>query len=148
VLRAVDMNSGAIAAELKTILEGLTGMGTVAVGAPEAIGTRTGAYVTLGSQTTVREATSVFRRTSRFFILFAYRVDGAEATAEAGLMALVDGFVTAIYSDLTLNGTALTAAVDSSAADAPDYQMRAGKEFREYPVIVSADERGAFDPNP
>jgi hypothetical protein len=142
------MDSGAIAAEIKTILEGLTGMGTVTVGAPEAIPTTVGAYVTMGSQTTEREAAGVFRRSTRFFVLFAYRVDGAEATAETTMMGLVDAFVGAIYADLTLGGTALAAAVDSMAADAPDYQMRAGKEFREYPVIVTADERGSYAVNP
>jgi len=142
------MDANAIAVRLKTILEGLTGMGTVTIGAPESIATTVGAYVTLGSQTSTREATAVYRRTTRFFVLFAYRVDGAEATAEAALMGIVDEFVEAIFADLTLGGTALVATVDSNAADTPDYQMRAGKEFREYPVIVSADERGSYAVNP
>lgn len=142
------IDNAAVAAQLETILSGLAGMGTVNIGAPEAVGMQVSAYVTMGSQTTQRSAQGVFDRTTRFWVMFLYRVDGNESAAENTLMALVDGFTNAIMTDLSLSGTVDSCTVDSSAADAPEYQLRAGKEYREYPVVVTISQRGAFAPNP
>lgn len=141
-------NSGAAAAELVTLLQALSGMGNVQIGAPESIGTRVGAYVTLGSQQDGRKTTGTTQRETRFFVMLAYRVDGAEATAETTLMGLADGFMAAINADKTLNGTVVDAVANSQAADEPEYQLRAGKEYREYPIIVTVTQRDTYAVNP
>lgn len=141
-------NSVAVANELVTVLQGLDGMGAVQIGAPESVGPRVSAYVTLGSQTIGRKVTGIVQRESRFFCMLAYRVDGAEAMAETTLMSLVDAFLNALYADLTLGGTVASLEANSQAADEPDYQLRAGKEYREYPVVVEVTQRDGYNVNP
>lgn len=141
-------NTTAVANQLVTVLGGLNGMGAAQVGAPESIGPRVTGYVTMGGQRKVRKATGVTQRESRFFCMFAYRVDGAETTAETTLMAVVDAFLVALDADLTLNGTVKSLDADSQAADEPDYQLRAGKEYREYPVVVTVTQRDSYAVNP
>jgi len=147
------LNSVAILEQLKTTLQAVItaeqGIAdAVTIGVPETPPAKLFGYVTLGSQSTERAATALFERTTRIMVMLGYRVNGAEATAERDLAELVDAFVAAIYTDLSLGGAVLSATVDSSAADDPDYQLRVGQEYREYPMIVSVLERGAFDPTP
>lgn len=141
-------NSAAVAAQLKTVLEGLSGMGAVQIGAPESVGPRVSAYVTLGGQANERKATGIMQRETRFYCMLAYRVDGAETTAETTLMDLADAFLNALHADLTLAGTVEALSADSVAADEPDYQLRAGKEYREYPIIVTVIQRDSYEVNP
>ena len=141
-------NSGGVASALVTLLEGLSGMGDVQIGAPESMSTRVSAYVTLGSQQGTRKTTGTTQRETRFFVMLAYRVDGAESTAETTLMSLADAFMVAIDADKTLGGVVVDAVANSQAADEPDYQLRAGKEFREYPIMVIVTQRGTYEVTP
>lgn len=141
-------DSAAVAGALVDVLEGLSGMGAVQIGAPESVGTRVSAYVTMGGQEVLRKATGVIQRQGRFYCMLVYRVDGAEATAETTLMGLVDAFLQALFADLTLAGTVQALEVTSAAADEPEYQLRAGKEYREYPVIVTVVQRDSYEVNP
>lgn len=141
-------NSAAVANALVSVLQGLSGLGAVQIGAPESVGPQVSAYVTMGSQSVIRKATGVVQRESRFFCMLAYRVDGAEATAETTLMSLVDAFLAALHADLTLGGTVFSLEANSQAADEPDYQLRAGKEYREYPVVVTVVQRDGYNVNP
>ena len=141
-------DSAAVLTQLNSILAGLSGMGLAQIGAPESVGPRVSAYVTLGSQAPTRPAGGLTQRQSRFFCMFAYRVDGSEAMAETTLAALVDAFFQAIHDDLTLAGTVHTAEVESQAADEPEYQLRAGKEYREYPVMITVTQRSTYAVNP
>lgn len=144
----MSFNNTAVANRLVAILQGLTGMGTAQIGVPESVGPRVGAYVSLGSQTTTRRVIGTVYRETHFFCLFAYRVDGAEATAETTLMGLVDAFFEALFDDLTLVGTVKSLEANSQGADEPDYQLRAGKEYREYPVQVTVVQQGSYEVNP
>lgn len=144
----MSYNTTAVANALVTTLSGLSGMGAVQIGAPESVGHRVVSYVTMGSQSTTRKATGIMQRESRFFVMFAYRVDGAEATAETTLMGLVDAFFVALQADLTLGGAVHAAEFSSLAADEPEYQLRAGKEYREYPVVVTVIQRDSYAVNP
>jgi len=144
----MSFNNSAAANELVTILAGLSGMGAAQVGAPESVGPRVMSYVTLGSQASSRKTAGVMQRETRFFCMFAYRVDGAEASAETTLMDLVDAFLAALHADLTLNGTVRSLEANSLAADEPEYQLRAGKEYREYPVMVTVVQQDSYSVNP
>ena len=144
----MSYNNSAVAARLQTILAGLSGMGAAQIGAPESVGPKVSSYVTMGSQSTNRKVTGIMQRETRFFVMFAYRVDGAEATAEATLMALVDAFLVALQADLTLAGTVHSLEANSLAADEPEYQLRAGKEYREYPIVVTVVQRDRYAVNP
>jgi hypothetical protein len=130
--------------ELVILLEGLTGMGAVQIGAPSAISTAVGAWVSLGSQQTQRVAQGVMERETRLLVMLVYRLDKNSSTAEVALMGVVDAFLEAIFADLTRGGTVEATSVDTSAADEPTYQLWAGMEYREYPLIVSVIQRTAF----
>lgn len=138
----------AVANQLRTVLAGLSGMGAAQIGAPESVGPRVMSYVTLGGQTASRKTTGTTLRETRFFCMFAYRIDGAETTAETTLMGLVDAFMVALHADLTLAGTVTGLEASSQGADEPDYQLRAGKEYREYPVVVTVTQQGSYEVNP
>jgi len=56
----------------------------------------------------------------------------------------VDQFLTALYADLTLGGVCNGLEIDTGLADTPDYQMRAGKEYREYPIILTAPQDATY----
>jgi hypothetical protein len=139
-------DSKAVAQKLVTILGDL--VGTAQIGAPANVGTQLAAYVTMGSQSRSRKATGVGMRLGRFMVMFVYRVDKNETAAEEALMDVVDAFLAALDADLTLGGTAAALEADSQAADEPDYQLRAGREFREYPVVVTVTQYGPFEVNP
>lgn len=141
-------DSLSVANELLWILENLPGMGAAQIGAPASISPKVGSYVTMGSQAPNRIATGVTERDLRMFCMLVYRLDGAEATAETTLMTLADRFVEELHLDLTLNGVVRDVLVNSLAADEPDYQLRAGKEYREYPIIVSVKQRGTYQVSP
>lgn len=141
------MGTKAIAEELVNVLSGLSV--SAQIGLPKGVGPRLYGFVTMGSQQLVRKTTGTAQRRRRFFVLLVYRVDGDEDAAEDVLMDLVDSFVGALLADLTLNGTCRSLEVDTGLADEPDYQLRAGKEFREYPVLVEALGLGeGFETNP
>lgn len=123
---------------LLAIAQGLSGIGGAQIGVPESIGQRVYAFITAGGAVTGRKAAGVMYRDQRYRVVFVYRLDGAEATAEATLMALVDAFLAALHADLTLAATCEGIEIDAGLADAPEYQIRAGKEFREWPLVVTA----------
>lgn len=142
-------NAQAVADAIKTKLLALSGMGSVQIGVPESVGPRVSAYITMGSMPLVRKATEVTRREARYFVNFAYRVDGAETTAETTLMGLADAFLDALHADMTLGGTCKSIVeISSGLADTPDYQLRAGKEYREYPFIITAAQDGNYTVSP
>lgn len=141
-------NAQAVADAIKTKLLALSGMGSVQIGVPESVGPRVSAYITMGSMPSVRKTTEVVRREARYFVNMAYRVDGAETTAETTLMGLADAFLSALYADLTLGGTCKSIEIDTGLADTPDYQLRAGKEYREYPFIITAAQDGNYTVSP
>lgn len=142
------LDTKAVADRVVAILRGLAGMGAVQKGVPEAWSKRVDAYVTMGSQPQGRKTTGTVYRDARFFVAFCYRVDGAEETAEETLMSLVDAFQAEIYADLTLAGTCQGVELDTGLADDPEYRPYAGKEFREYPIVVTARQYGSYAVNP
>lgn len=147
----MSLNTKAVANQLVTLLEGLAGIGSVQIGVPESWDKRVNAWVSMGSQPLVRKATGLTARDAHYFVMFAYRIAstaGSESTAETTLMDLVDAFVAAVEADLTLGGTCKAVDLDLSSGDAPEYQLRAGQEFRQYPIIVSCRQYGSYNTNP
>jgi hypothetical protein len=140
----MSLNSKAIAGQIVALLEGI-GI-PAGIGAPLAIGPRVAAWVALGGMDVVREANCVIRRTTRFYVLLCYQIEepGQVAATEEALMGAADAFVQALMDDLSLAGTAQVLAVSAAMADEPSYQLRAGMEFREYPLVVMADELGGY----
>ena len=144
----MSFNTQSVADELVSVLTSLSAVHSAQIGAPETVNTRLSAYVTMGSQTVARKTSSTTQRTTRMFVMFMYRVDGSETTAETALMDVIDAFMNALHADLTLNGTCTDLEASSNAADEPEYQLRVGKEFREYPVVVTVTQQGSYEVNP
>ncbi|RMG98266.1 MAG: hypothetical protein D6706_07370 [Chloroflexi bacterium] len=143
------INTTAAANAVVSLLQSLSGMGDVQIGAPASVGTTVSAWVTMGSAQDEIRATGTTVRRQRLLVMFVYRIPTAgETTAETSLMALVDAFFAAVNADKTLGGVVDRAEVNSLAADEPDYAMRAGLEYREYPVVVSVTQQGTYEVNP
>jgi hypothetical protein len=132
------------AQRLLAILQGLAGIGGAQIGVPESIGPRVYAYLTAGGISSGRKANGVMYRDARYRIAFVYRLDGAETAAETTVMGLVDAFLAALHADLTLAGTCEAIEIDAGLADAPEYQIRAGREYREWPLTVSCRQYATY----
>lgn len=129
-------NTKATLTRLEEILQALPGLQYVQKGAPESIGTNVMGYVAVGSGQVVDKATQLLQREQRFFVGFAYRVKGAEADAEDAIADLLDAFVSVIYADRTLGGTVHSSTLDLLLSTEPRYEVRAGQEFRVFPIVV------------
>ena len=141
-------DSKAVADQLVTLLSGVTGVNLARKGVPESQSVFLEADVTLGGHTVGRKAQGVTYRDQRYLVTLSYRLAGAESTAEDALMVAVDDLIQQLHDDLTLAGTCQGVEIDASAADSPDYQPRAGREYREYPVTNIARQYGTYEPNP
>ena len=144
----MTINILAPATRLITVLEGLSGLTAAQIGAPASIGPQLTAWIGLGSYSPVRKITGITQQEVHYFVCFCYRVDESESTAETTLLGLIPAFDAALHADLTLNGTVLSLTLNSLTADEPEYQLRAGKEYREYPMVVAAKLQGSFTTNP
>ncbi len=142
------LDSGAIADALVAVLQGLTGIGPVQIGVPKSFTERVHAFVTMAGKPTGRKNAGTSFVDHRFFVNFVYRVADAESTAETALMDLVDQFLQAVYDDLTLGGTCEGLDIDVTAPDEPEYRPYAGKEYRDYPLVISARQYGSYGTNP
>lgn len=129
---------------VSTMVSGLSGIGAVYVGVPEAVSPQLGAYITLGAQSFTDYAFRVEFDEVRIRVVFVYAVEGAEANAEMGIATALDTLRAALKANRTLSGTCKHAAMDTASSAAPDYEPLLGQEFRRYPVdIVCTDDEAA-----
>lgn len=129
--------AGAMLQQVATLVAGLAGVQHVYIGVPEAIDSRVSAYVTLGDLTPQPKANQLAYRNPEVMVTFAYRVAGAEQTAELLICDLVDELTAAIYADRTLAGTSQSAEMTMSLNNQPQYMAVAGSEFRRYMVVIT-----------
>ncbi len=137
----------AIVVILKTVL----GATSVQFGAPLSIGPKVGAYITAGHQPGGIKAQGRVYRDAHYFVDLAYRISDSVpqvSDAERTLMAALDALNVAINADKTLGGTCEDATLETGLADAPEYRVRSGPEFREYPVVVICRQYDSFNPTP
>lgn len=138
----------AVANALLSVLQDLEALDSSQIGAPEDVGTRVAAYVTMGSHSKVPKTTGTTRRETRFMVMFLYRVGSNETAAELALMGVVDDFMAALDADRTLGGVVKALEAESQLADEPSYVLRAGQEYREYPVLVMVTQYATYATNP
>lgn len=123
---------------LLTIVQGLSVGGQI--GVPETPGARMYCSVTAAGQVyqkiTLGANAGKTSRDTRYNLTMVYRLDGNEAAAELALMAKLD-LIAAALAIGTETGHGMVVAFDTGLADTPDYQLRAGKEYREYPILVT-----------
>lgn len=141
-------NTKAVATQLKTLAAAVSGVGGAQIGVPESVGKTIQAIISGSGQSINDKTTGTNRRQARYNVTFTYRLDGSETTAEESLMDVIDAFLVALFADRTLGGNCKNIDVDLTLADTPEYQLRAGKEFREYPIVVTAVQDGTFTTNP
>jgi len=114
-------------------------------GAPLSFANGVAAYVTSGGSTVRPKLIGrVDERELRVRVVFSCRVGTDPAAAEATLNGLVDDFARAVGADPSLGGTVSRSALDAALADAPEYALVAGPEFRVYPMVVTAYQRQAY----
>lgn len=141
------LDTQAAYAAVVAVVTALSGVQRVYQGVPESIGNQVVAIVTVGGQRVLRRMSGgaqVWEQ--RFVVTFAYRVGAAESTAEATIAQLIDRLRLAILDDRNLDGTVSSADVDLSLADGPEYELRAGQEFRRYPVAVVTEQIATINP--
>lgn len=133
------------ATALKAKGAGVAGVGLAQVGVPRDSDKRLVFTVTLAGGDFGRHATTITRRDQRYLCTFAYRLDGGdEEAAELALMDAVDAFATAVMGDPTLGQVCRGVELEFGLADAPEYLVQHGKTWREYPVIATLRQYGAF----
>jgi hypothetical protein len=130
-------HAGAMLQYVATLVGGLAGMQATYIGVPESISSRVSAYVTLGDLTPRPFATQVAQREPQVMVTFAYRVAGAEQSAELTIADMVDELTAAIYADRSLGGTSQNAVLSMSMNSNPAYMAVAGAEFRAYYVLIT-----------
>lgn len=123
---------------LLTIVQGLSVSGQI--GVPETPGARLYCTVSAASQAYSRITLGANKgktsRDTRYLLSLVYRLDGGEATAELALMAKLDAIAVALAIGTETAGGQVVA-FDTGLADTPEYQLRAGKEYREFPILVT-----------
>lgn len=134
----MSFNTAAGANALLAVVQGLSVDGQI--GVPESVNKRLYATVTAAGQTysklTLGANAGRTMRDARYMVTLVYRMDGGEAAAEAALMAKLDALALALKPGTETAG-GLVVAFETGLADTPDYQVRAGKEFREFPILVT-----------
>lgn len=128
---------------LTGLIEGLTTLqsGTVYQGEPTSPDSLVSAAVSIGGFELNHETTGTMIRWQRYWSEFYYRVGGDQEAAEGVLADVVDQFIQAWQSDLTLGGTALDTRLEGGYGDSPDYRNLRGPEFRCLPIVVAAKQR-------
>ncbi len=144
----MSFNTLACGTAIINVLTGLGSLAQVQFGAPDSVGVRVSAFVTMGGQTIGPKTTGTTKREARYFVELAYRLDGTETTAETVMMGIVDAFIAAIFADLTLAGTCQYTEISLALADAPEYRTLVGKEYREYPIVLTCCQYGTYNTNP
>lgn len=147
----MPLATGAALDALVTMVTGVTGMQRVYKGVPESLSNTVDAYITVGGHTIDSEEFGENRRDTHFWVVFGYRVHGAEATAEDTLADYIDAFEAAFFT-ARHGGTGLfdhattgveDGLLDASVADSGDYLAFAGQEFRTWPYLVTVVQRAA-----
>jgi hypothetical protein len=138
---------------LIVMLEAIPGVQRVYRGVPESLANTVSVYVALAGQPLIPDkATQLLHRDAQFLVVFGYRVQGAEATAENVIADAIDAFVSQFYADRS-SGAGLFAAattdvisgdLDLTLAASPEYQISAGQEYRRYPLLVSAGQLATY----
>lgn len=132
---------------LVTLLGTLTGSGLqkVYTGVPESFSNQVCAYVTAGAQRIDNKATGgLMQRLQAYRVVLTYAVDGAEATAETTLCAVVDAFTDALFADRTLGGTLESMEFDAEEAGEPLYVRVSGEEIRMFPFTIRGAQRKTY----
>lgn len=123
-----------------SVLATVPNIATVQLGAPLSWAKRTSAYVTLGPQPSdIKTAGGTVWRDAHYFVDIGYRCDddgNGVTEAELVLAAAVDALQRMVYADKTLGGLVQDTKIDTGLSQEPEYRMRAGKEYREYPVVL------------
>lgn len=94
--------------------------------------------VTMGSLTIAPWTNQSLQIWTRFWVLFAHRLDRNEDQAERSIMNVVRAFLLDLYSDQSFGGLVSQIEVETAVSDEPEYNLIRRREFREYPILVRA----------
>ncbi|HXI17969.1 MAG TPA: hypothetical protein VNM48_16525 [Chloroflexota bacterium] len=124
------------------------GLQNVKTGSPEGFTHRVSAYVAaLPGSPAPAASGGLMSREVRYFIGIGYRVQGAEATAETTLCAVVDAFHRAFhttYPSRDLGGVIDNGRFEERPERSPVYQRLAVQEFRIVPLVLVGTQQETF----
>jgi len=133
---------------VKDLIQSVQGMtaSSVKEGVPESFGPSVAAFVAMSPITFRDVAGGLAEIEVTFYILFGYKVSGAEAEAERKLMRgiadLMPKFLTARANDF--GGTLENATINLELAGQPEYEIFAAQEYRRYPVLIKGCLQSTF----
>lgn len=107
-------------------------------GVPEAFGQSITAYITVTGQELIDQRNGILRDNSSYFIGLGYKVAGAEKDAERKLAAGLADFIDKYYVYRRSKVGDYRLHINMSLANAPEYQLVAGTEYRVYPILITA----------
>ena len=81
---------------------------------------------------------------TRFWCLFAHRIDGNEEAAEDAIMGIIPQFITLLYQDQSFGGIVSQIEIQAAVSDEPEYLMIRRREHREYPILVRVAQYHTF----
>lgn len=126
--------------KIREMLDAVPGL-EVHVGLPESFTTSTTSFVTMAGQRVYQKTVgSLWQREARYFVGFAYTVEGAEEAAELAIADYVDELIRAtilLRNALAASQDATNVTLDLGMGDTPDYQAQLGVEVRIYPAIIT-----------
>ena len=136
---------------LKALVQTVPSMESVQVGAPESLGTRISAWVTVGDPGEIGSTVQgVYELDLMLICWFGYAVEGSEQAAEAQLGDYISELTRRLIQNRmgtvggvtrNLNGSVDRLGLPRAAAGPADYTTMAGLEARTYPVGVRIVQR-------
>jgi hypothetical protein len=131
---------------VKGLISSIDGMLLVKEGVPEAFGPSVSAFIAMAPISFRDIATGLLEIEVTFYVLFGYKVSGAEADAERKLMRgiadLIPKFVAARLNDF--GDTLVSATINLELAAQPEYEIFAAQEYRRYPVLIRGCIQSTF----
>lgn len=116
------------------------GLQKVYRGTPESLSNQVSAYTFFMPDEKTDKAAGLIELTANYGLTFGFRVQGAEATAENGLIAVFAKFYEVFFTTERpgrLNGTCRTCDWDFSRAREDLYKNVAAQEYRLLPTTVT-----------
>lgn len=131
---------------LQALVQTIPSMESVQIGAPEALNTRIGCWLTVGDpgEITTR-IQGIYDLDVNLIVWFGYVVEGSEQAAEAQLADYITELVRRLIRNRAgtvdgvarnLGGAAARMGLPQAAAGVSDYTLMAGQETRTYPLGV------------
>jgi hypothetical protein len=144
----VTLDSPAAMAAVKTMMEGIDGVQDVRIGVPRSLPFQASVFLAGAGDDAKPRVTETITNEFAIRIHFGYRVAENMALveeAELQLLAFKDALIRAHWANKKLGGVVEDSRLDFSPSRSAEYEVRAGQEWRIYPVDLLCKQSESFD---